>query len=178
MESMGTRLLNGPAPRMIKPIPSVSRPLRVPERIPKSFVMFNRGGLVEPIRSQPPVLSMRASKPVQGKSDGHSGKSQSASFAVDIGESLQEARESATKSVKDLGLAITTAILAAQNTLKSKGLHFKNEGKYKPTWMLSWFWWYSYVRAMCRKIWESTSLVAAKMSSSPLSADARAPFQT
>jgi hypothetical protein len=109
------------------------------------------------------------------KREGPTGKIPAAAF--DMGAGLHKAREQATKSVKDLGLAISSAIFAAQNTMKSKGLHFKREGKFRQDWLLTWMRWYSYVRVMCRKIWKVSSLVIARASSRARAADARIPFQ-
>lgn len=181
MESMGTRLLNRPVPPANKPVPLVSSPLRVQKRFPKSFVMFNRGGLVEPICSQPSSRTLRSRPPADcakyaAEKMELPKKSRVAHLADDLWKGMRAAIKQASKSVKDLGLAISTAILAIRNTLKSKGLYF-SKGKFDDRWMQKWMWWYSYVRAMCRKIWEGSG-IAARMSAKPLSVDARAPFQT
>jgi hypothetical protein len=180
MESMGSRFLNRSAPPM-KQVPSLSRPLETQKRLPRSLVMFSsQGSLMEPIRPNPPILTRCSKKTAFGKfpfSETQPRPSPFANPVWDITESLKDARKHAVKSVKDLGLVISAAIFAAQNTLKSKGLHFKKEGKFKQDWLLTWMRWYTYIRAMCMKFLNASSTVNARASSRARGEDAKTPFQ-
>ncbi len=172
------------------PSKSICTPLALSGRMPKGFIMFREGGLKEPICTHPKrsMLITDAKKPERER----------ISMPVAVQDSLPKSRippvseisentraqtpdaaSGMMRGVKDLGLAIASAIMAIRDTLKSKGLKFKSEGKFDPRWLLKWMWWYSFMRAMSMKIWNAAGNSLAKMSAMSLAADnAKAPFQT
>jgi hypothetical protein len=180
-----------------------SRPLTVQNGLPKSFLMFRGGGMAEPIRPLLPrgVLSEnRASvRRKEFMASAFEANTHCASKSRELGQepaklSVSQTRpaapplnnvtemrgaeeESTGGEAKNLGIAIAAAIMALREfALKSKGLRFKSEGKYKQNWLLSWFWWYDYVRAMRKTVWAAASNMLAKLSAKARSEEATAPF--